>query len=244
MKKMAANIVLLFFSCTSPLLFGHDVYNFDPQEIVRKQSMPLIQARFGSEFKYVGYTLIDSLLRSSKIEGDDHFQDPYSTLKGCILFSTYKDYKGSEPYVFIIGMIKNGKIIWDNSPGTQADLGSKLLYTQDINNDGEVDLIFITFDRKLALIKGPDLYYDYVFSWNGTHGRFINTFRKDGKSAMISEDLLELEDKDNDGIKEISASLPSIDMDFSKYRSEIFPRIIYSWNGKQYGFWPQAKQKK
>lgn len=175
---------------------------------------------------------------------DKNIQDPYNTLKDCVLFSTYKDDEKNEPDVFITGMMKKGKIIWDDSPGTHADLGGEISYAQDINKNGEVDLVISESDRNFSLNgrAGPPLYYLYVLSWNGKRGKFINTFRKDGKSAMIAGNFFELVDRDSNGIKEIRATIPQIEyLDLSKYKTEDSTHIIYSWNGTQYGVWPKWK---
>lgn len=243
MIKSSIKLLLLLIPFS---LNGQDLYHFDTQGIVKDQILDIIQLRYGKEFRYVGFSLIDSIITNFGSEKKHKYQDPYNTLKGCIIFSTYTNQEVNEPDAFIVGVIKNGKIIWDNNPGTHADLGYDLNYCQDINNDGEVDLLFLEDDRETSLnSRGLSLSYLYVFSWNGTSGRFLNTFdHQTGKSSLLTRDYIELLDNDRDGIKEIKASIPyEIDMDFSNYQSKIYPKIIYSWNGKQYGFWPQVKRK-
>jgi len=99
----------------------------DPQGTIHNQLISLIQARYGSDYQYVGYSVLDTLILYSNRD-NENIQDPYGTLKGCVLFSTYKDNGESEPNTFIAGMVNNGQIIWDNAPGTSADLGGQLLY--------------------------------------------------------------------------------------------------------------------
>ena len=241
MKDIVRKLRVSFF-CTVlgiSILPAQDWY--DPQGIVRNQLMTLIHIHYGSDFHEVDYSILDSLISHSSAE-NENIRDPYNTLKGCVLFSTYKNDGQNEPDAFIVGMMRNGKIIWDNAPGTHADLGGEISYAQDINKDGEVDLVISESDRQLSLMSrsGPPLYYLYVLSWNGERGKFINKFRKDGKSAIIAGDFFELVDKRGNGIKEIEASFPQIEyLDLSEYKTDDSSHIIYTWNGKQYGVWPK-----
>lgn len=214
----------------------------DPQGVVRDQLLGLINSRYGSSFQYVQYSIIDTLITYSNRDLEN-IQDPYGTLKGCILFSTYKDNGESEPDTFIVGMMKNGQIIWDNAPGTSADLGGQLLYAKDINNDGEVELLVSETDRNyLKISEPPFLCYLYVLSWNGTSGQLINAFQSNGKSAMMGDGSFELVDKDGDGIQEIRTSLPDIDMDWGNYTTNTYPYVTYGWSGGECGLWPDVEQ--
>ncbi len=207
----------------------------DPQGVVHDQLLSLIQARYGSSFQYVQYSILDTLISYSSRDLED-IQDPYGTLRGCVLFSTYKDNGDSEPITFIVGMEKNGQVIWDNAPGTSADLGGELLYAQDINNDGEVELLVSETDQDyLKTSDSPFLCYLYVLSWNGTSGQLINAFQSNGKSAMMGDGSFELVDKDGEGIQEIRTSLPDIDMDWGNYETSTFPYVTYGWNGGRCG---------
>ncbi|HKZ39933.1 MAG TPA: hypothetical protein VJ044_03175 [Candidatus Hodarchaeales archaeon] len=223
-------------------LFGQEY--LDPQGSVRNRIMTLINARYGADFQHVGYSMLDSLIFYSKKEQNERIQDPYQTLEGCILFSTYRDNGENEPDAFIAGMIKEGRIIWDNAPGTHADLGGSLLYAQDINGDKRVELLVSENDREYSLMSGPSLFYLYVLSWDGSRGALLSASRRDGKSSLIGDGGFELTDGNGDGIKEITASLPNLEMEWGDYRTTTFPRIVYSWNGKQYGFWSKSRSKR
>jgi hypothetical protein len=231
--------ILLFFSFLS---FLHAQNRFDPQGMIQSQLTDLVQARYGSDFQFVAYNIIDSLIYYSK-SNLENIQDPYGTLKGCILFSVHKANLEGAPDTFVVGMLKNGQIIWDNAPGTIADLGGDLLYAQDINSDGEVDLLISEIDDEfLSIGKPPFLYYLYILSWNGLRGRFVNSIREDQTSAMIGDGGFELVDKTGDGIKEVKVALPDIDIDWDEYKTSTYPYITYGWNGSQYGFWPNTGQ--
>ena len=208
---------------------------------IRNQIENLVRAKYGTDFKDFHYTVFDTLILYSNAD-EENIQDPYGTLKGCVLFSTYKDRGESTPDTFIVGIVKNGQIIWDNSPGTKVDLGGDLLQAQDINKDGDVDLLYSEVDWELLGIKGPDLFYYYVLSWNGKSGRFINAFDSTGISVMEGNGGCDLVDKDGDGIQEIRTTLPEIDRDYGALRTGTFPYVTYGWNGMQYGLWSNTEQ--
>ena len=176
-----------------------------------------------------------------------NIQDPYNTLRGCVLFSAYKDHEDSELANFIVGIVKNGKIIWDNAPGTSSDLGGKLLYAQDINNDGNVDLVYAQPDLFLMHEnvdgKAPILYYFYILSWNGSRARFINTSDSTGASRLMGNGGCDLIPNTKNGIKKIETTLPDLDLDWGDYKTSTFPRITYTWNGQLYGLWTKSKTK-
>lgn len=226
------------------ILFNSYVLNcqarYDHTGKVHSLLMQLIHERYGPEFTNVGFSILDSLI-SHSLRENERIRDPYKTLKGCILFSTYKDFGDSIPTTFITGMIKGGRIIWDNTPGASADLSRDLLYARDINNDGKVDLLVRENDWELSLMRGPFLYYLYILTWDGKKGTFINEFRVDGKSSLAGDGGYELIDKNKKGIYKIRTTLPDIGEDWQEYKTKTFPHITYSWNGKQYGFWPKKK---
>ena len=215
---------------------------YDPQGVVRKQLLKLAATKYGPEFSDVGYSILDSLIAHSLVENHD-IRDLYGTLKGCILFSTFKDKHEAEPDTFIVGVARDGQIVWDNAPGSLADVGGDLLYAQDINNDGEVDLLVTEVDREYALMRGPSLSYLYILSWNGIRGRFINAFEAEGGSALIGC-TFELARKDRTGARQIVSSLPNLDFEWRDYRTKAFPQVTYTWNGKQYALWLDTNRNK
>ncbi|HKZ39932.1 MAG TPA: hypothetical protein VJ044_03170, partial [Candidatus Hodarchaeales archaeon] len=191
---------------------------YDPDGTVRIQLMNLIQARYGSNYQYVGFSIFDSLAFYSSIE-DENIQDPYGTLGGSILFSTGRDNAEGVPDTFVVGLVKNGQIMWDNAPGTNIDLGGDLLYAKDVNNDGDVDLLFSEIDREILEIgRGQLLYYLHILSWNGTFGRVITASRE----SIMGDGSFQLLDKDGDDIQEIRAALPDLDIDFGDLHTSSF----------------------
>lgn len=214
----------------------------DHKGIIEAHIESLIHARYGTEYICNGYSILDSLIHYSKIEKNYRIQDPYNTLKGCVYFSACKYSEESDPDTFITGVAKKGHIIWDNAPGIKSNPGGHLLYSKDINNDGEVDLIFSEPDREILKIgRGPLLYYLYVLSWDGANARFINSFDEYGKSVMLGNGGCELLKKKGSNIKEIITTLPNVYLIPDEYKTETYPAVIYQWNGCQYGFCPDKK---
>jgi hypothetical protein len=219
----------------------------DPKGELNNQLLSLVRARYDTSLQYIQFTVFDTLLAYSKAENKTDIQDPYHTLRGCILFSTYKDHEESEPDHFIVGIVKNGKIIWDNAPGTSAHLGENILYSQDINHDGEVDLIYSEPDLSLMREnvdgKAPILYYFYILSWNGIRGKFINTSDSTGVSELMGDGGCDLVPSTKNGVKKIETALPDLDIDWGNHKTSTFPRITYTWNGQQYEVWTKSKSK-
>jgi len=219
---------------------------YDPQGSVRNQLRNLIQAHYGADFHF-GYTMFDARIRYSN---DEKIQDPYNTLQGCVLFSAHKYQPDSISQSFVAGIVKDGRIIWDNRPGTPADLSGNLLFAQDINADGEVDLLFAKWDDELLRANGlkncedkSNMSYLYILSWNGSRGRFINETTANGKSVIIgADDGYQLIDAEGQGINEIRTNVPCIELLSPDYKTSIYPEITYSWNGTRYGLWPDTRQ--
>jgi hypothetical protein len=218
---------------------------FDRNGKIESQIETLIQARFGKNYICNGFSIFDSLICYSTNEKNYRRQDPYGTLKGCILFSAAIDLGEADVDTFITGMIRDGQIVWNNYPGSKADLHGETLYSKDINNDGEVDIIISEVDDNTLKVNGPLSYFLYVLSWDGKRGKFINAFGDNGKSSLLSDGGCDLIESKTKGVMNIIAHLPSIDDEDilpKKYITKTFPSITYTWNGSLYGFWPVEKK--
>jgi len=210
---------------------------FDTQLVVYNQIAQLIEAKYGQGYDF-GYTMFDVRVQYSS---DEEIQDPYGTLKGCVLFSAYKpDLENyTVPNTFIVGMVKNGQIIWDNYPGSTKDLeggigDNGLKFAQDINNDGEVDLVFIDAIFVNVSDKSPVINRIHILSWNGTRGRFIS-------GEMVGSADCNLIDVDGDGVQEIRTRVTNINH-YQQFKTSTYPYVTYGWNGTQYGLWPNVRQ--
>jgi hypothetical protein len=208
---------------------------FDKQLTIYNQVKQLIDARYGQELNFE-YTMFDSQIYYSK---DEKIQDLYGTLSGCVLFSAYRYSTDAMPDTFIVGMVKGGQIIWDNFPGSEKCLAGygvygELLYSQDLNNDGEIDLLFLQHLRTSPGDGVPFATYINILSWDGTKGKFIS-----GEMAGSAE--CELIDTDGDGIKEIRTEISDMQIP-GDFKTSTHPYVTYGWNGTQYGLWPSVRQ--
>jgi len=143
--------------------------------------------------------------------------DPYNTLKDCYIFPAYVPAGG------LIGVYKDDKILWDSGPIIEPGVNQDILGTQDLNNDGNVD-IMASFYYGLRNSSQSI----WIFSWNGQTGSLLNDTKQYGdleKSVIFSfswfTDILDI---NGDGILEIKGQ--DEDTRLTK---------IYSWNGSKYG---------
>ncbi len=240
MRDIEAFLVLLILTTQS---FGQE--RFDTSGVVRNQVAQLVQAKYGARYDF-HYVMFDAEIQQAlcdqeKVGENADIQDPYGTLKGCILFSAYKSKPDSIPTNFIVGMIKHDRIIWDNFPGSGADLANNyqdgtLLFSQDINKDGRVDLVFGDARRFSPSDLQPYVLWIDILSWDGKHGKFIS-------GDMIGSGGIELLNIDTTGIEELRVKLlTEVETTWSEFKTSSFPYVTYGWNGSEYGLWPNVKQ--
>jgi hypothetical protein len=228
---------LLFICILASLSYSYA--GADAQSDLENQISSLIQAKYGDGYR----STITNFNRKVAQCHDLTIQDPFGTLKDCVLFSAYKNIPDSYEYpdTFIVGMVKNNQIIWDNFPGDDKNLADgfktgNLLFSQDLNNDGEVDLVFAEYLR--LSLSDPQISesFIHILSWNGSQGRFIS-------GDMIGSGGDELFDSDSDGILELREKLLTDDeLNSPEFKTSTFPFVTYGWNGEKYGLWPNVRQ--
>ncbi len=212
---------------------------YDPAGTVLSQVEAVARAKYGNDHE-VSYHIMDSLIAHSR---SGKITDPYGTLKGYVLFSAWKT--SQEKDSVVTGMFKSGQIIWDDYPGTKAGFGGALLTTQDINNDGEVDILQGEPDFELMTREGSGISYLWILSWDGTRGRMINNVDPaTGQSTIVSiDEMYELIDADRDGVLEIRGDIADVWQEyFPNHNPPTLPKITYGWNGSEYGFSPTVRQ--
>jgi len=143
--------------------------------------------------------------------------DPYNTLRDSYIFPAYVTDGG------LIGIYKNGSIIWDSGPIIEPGVNEVIFGTMDLNNDGYVEII-------------SSFYYGihnssqsiWIYSWDGQNGSLLNEIRSYGslnKSVIFSYDwFTDFYDVEGDGILEVKGQ-----------DEETREAKIYSWNGSKYG---------
>lgn len=124
----------------------------------------------------------------------------------------------------IVGVYKEGNILW-HSDTLNCYSRLRLFTTQDLNNDGTVDLAFESGNDNTEL---------WIFSWDGHMGRRINAVDENGASLLKGYNYrgsgsFGLIDIEGDGIWEIEV-----------YNYNEGEPNGYSWNGQEYGHWPNT----
>lgn len=213
---------------------------YDPDKLILRSLETVVHKKYGEDYR-VSFHIMDSLCAHSTTTWAT---DPYGTLKGRVLFSAWRPLQEEKERDSIItGMFKDGLIIWDDYPGSKAGFGGGLLLTQDINNDGEVDILRADPDLELTSRQGSGISYLWILSWNGTRGKIINDIdRKTGRSMIISiEEIFDLISNNRNGVLDIKGEIPEIWQEyFPKHRPKTLPSILYTWNGTKYGYWPKT----
>ena len=207
---------------------------YDPSKIVRSTLLRAAQEKYGKNYR-VSFHIMDSLIAHSF---PGVITDPYGTLKGCILFSAWREEQERDSVV--TGMFRSGTIIWDDFPGTKAGFGGGLLTTRDLNNDGEVDILRAEPDFELMTREGSGISYLWILSWNGKNGRLINdTDSRTHQSVIVSiEEMYDFLDVHKNGVVDIRGQIPEIWREyFPGLRPKTLPAIVYTWNGHKYGYW-------
>ena len=185
-----------------------------------------------------GYVVCDMVNVDSAIGNltvaDGRIEDPYGTLAGCDIFTVRgrrQDDHMLDPRGFV-GVWKNERILWTSDTLMDSFLATspQVFATTDLNHDGSVDIL-IAWGVDAG--SGHTKDYLWIFSWDGSRGTLISDHDSLGRSAIVSIDqAFKIADMNGDGIKEIRVNLSG------NYSN--FGDVVYSWNGKAYGRWPDA----
>lgn len=225
---------------TSPHAVSKDVLNSIEASMLSK---------YGKKY-YLSVFLVMDSLSSDPFYRPDEIRDPYGKLKGVSVFSCRiarewaSDSLRFIPDSSIVGIYKDGNIIWDSGPVIYGNIENYLSFCGDINKDGVVD------------IGLPAHYYDYynnnphtevdylwILDWDGTSGRFINDYDVNtGKSSLIPGSFL-LFDWEGDEIMEIFSEWNYDDVP-PENPPVNYPLVTYGWNGSRYGYWSSVYQLK
>jgi hypothetical protein len=135
-----------------------------------------------------------------------------------------------------VGVYKDNEVIWISEPVYKEAVWGEFEYTQDLNKDGNVELIHTW---KIYDMYGPILTtYLHVISWDGQKGVFVND---GGMNTRIEEDraIIDIADLNKDGISEIiaiSEEYNEISGEWKKWKT------VFCWNGTLYGKWADCPE--
>ncbi|MEJ2048779.1 MAG: hypothetical protein P8Y60_02855 [Calditrichota bacterium] len=163
-------------------------------------------------------------------------EDPYGTLSNCMIFSAHRKVTSYRYGYSVIGVFKNGQIIWHSGDLIRPSCFSfgQILATRDLLSNGKVEILTNWFDCNTA-VGGHRL---WIFSWDGYTGTMINDVDVSGGSAIRTDQYSDFGfvDIEGDGIWEIEASDYTINDE-----GEIEPLpFYYSWKTELYGEWPNT----
>ena len=154
-----------------------------------------------------------------------------TTLSHTTVFTGFK-FENGKPKKGIVGVYKNGNIIWDSDTTINCrDIdGLSVFSIADINRDGKIDLIFAA-DEFTQSSNGVERLYIYL--WNGTGGQLITELDSQGISTIVSLTGIgdfDFVDVNGDGVYEIIGDwyVPPDDLDEKQ--------VTYYWNGIDYVF--------
>ncbi|MCP4412228.1 MAG: hypothetical protein GY808_06630, partial [Gammaproteobacteria bacterium] len=177
-------------------------------------------------------------------------ENPYGTLTNCFIFnaSTKIGMYNPDSADGIIGIFKNGQILWHS--GDELLVGNDIqaediLSVWDANNDGKVEIFTVWSDLSTSLGLYRTL---WIVSWDGTEGTVLNARdTTDGQSVLkISSNAnFSYADVEGDGIWEVVGETYPVTADDSSHVNwdkSIYIIRTFSWNGSQYGLWPQTPQ--
>lgn len=170
------------------------------------------------------------LVGGQVVEGE--IEDPYRTLKGCLLFTAYNPNTIANPDTtsWIVGIYKKGTLVWYSDELGDNGMRGEIYGTKDLNMDGTVDILTEWTDTRAKWS------YLEIYSWDGTQGKDITSTTIDERTGYPGiyggYHSYDVSDLDGDGIMEIR-SYPADGEDSINVKS-------WSWNGQEYGKWPNT----
>ncbi len=177
---------------------------------------------------------MDSALGNRSV-ADGAITNSYNTLTSCYVFIAQEQPQDDTSASHgILGIFKNGNIIWNSGPVINSSLsvGSLISATRDLNDDGKVEMITSWFEGA----KG-DIERLWIFTWDGSNGNLINAVDQINESILIlTATGIKYVDIDGNNIFEITG------LWYDNENDEEMKKIIYSWNGAQYGKWANSPQ--
>ncbi len=185
---------------------------------------------YGGRYTVNIVVLVDSSLNKRPFPVGP-IEDPYGTLKECVIFTAEPFSKGDKSRAFV-GIYKNDHIVWysDTTISITDSYQHDIIATTDLNNDGKVDIV-------TSWLYGMRMNLErlWIFSWDGQNGTVINDYDEKNLSVIRSyEGMFLLVDIDADGILEIQG--------VENPGTENREVVNYTWSGQLYGNWQNPPQ--
>lgn len=237
-KTMKSNLILLtvflfiFILFTIPNQARNNPYDLRDGiiQILEQQA----KSTFGNDYLVSNYVIMDSVINRGPLDVEmEDILDPYNTLAGIIIFSTYTEENPEEQYFCLF---KNNSIIWYYEDKIEYWWGGQIFTTNDINSDGKVEIVTI-WGSSLEYVRGEDnetitFDYMYIFGWDGINGNLLNE-----PAFQSSDNMFEMFDLEVDGIYEFRAYWKPIWGDYpADFTPTELPWVTFGWTGSQYTY--------
>ncbi len=213
---MKTLIIILFL-----LIVSSEILICQPQKRIREKA---VKEELNNYFQnnYSGMYEIGDIIDINSLRGNlkyffDSIQNPYGMLTNCFVFSTkFRIEPEGKDVGNRVGIYKDGNIVWLSDPDIYEFTSGLIITVDDINMDNSVEII----TEWGAVVSSL-----YIHSWDGVGGRAIIG---DDQYIFGRSFALSFVDVEGDGIIEIR-DLNAED-----------GSIVWSWNGSEYGQWPNT----
>jgi hypothetical protein len=196
----------------------------------------LLLSELDDEFKVIAALKVDSkTIGLNRGIQTSTLEDPYLTLYSHVLFTARKP--GQSPdWVWGIYHEDENRLLTiseEDFPCFSLDFYS----TIDMDLDGNVEISVLCTVGGMLNMWG----LLYIYKWDGSDVKLITEMDEYGVSILHSTAPLSFEfvDINGDGIMEIRALMETGDIMSDDYKTET---IIWSWNGRLYGKWPDTPE--
>jgi hypothetical protein len=252
LKSETMNLKLFWYILFINLICNYDIVRCqkeflfqdkDPTGTILPMLQKQVRVQYGNQFN-VYFAVFDSMIGNTPVTNvQGAITDPYGTLRGTIFFWAIPPDRDPENIdSVVIGVSKNGNIIWITPPIFKGGVG-QIFASLDLNNDGEVDLV--TF-------WSPSYMYDYstnimILSWNGTSARLISDFDLEARESKLytTSSILKLIKNKNKKIYDIKAYWSDQNDMKDYFPSDQIPTrpwVTYKWDGTKYILASKVKQ--
>jgi hypothetical protein len=228
MKVSYSSISILIFALYFPVLGQENVApGVSKSDWEAIQS--LVVSGLNSSYQLMDVVNVDSAVGNRAV-ADGAITNPYGTLSGCFIFTIRQQDDASPSLHGSLGVYRNGSSVWRSDPGiinaTYCTMAS-ISEIRDLNDDGKADIVCAWFSGSAGSRECL-----WIFSWDGQTGNLMNAVDENDESLLISVSSgFEFVDVNGDNVYEISSEW------YANPSDEETNKVIYSWNGVQYGKW-------
>jgi hypothetical protein len=231
--KIIYRIVFLMITSLSVKIYAQENISPGVNEIDQEVIQGQVTSIFGAEYEVTCIINPDSAI-NNRLVADGAISNPYGTMSNCFIFVAQEQNSTLSSSHGVVGIYKNGTVFWHSATIVNNSLcvGSSISATLDLNNDGKVEIVTSWFGG----VRG-DVERLWIFTWDGTTGSLINAIDIKNESVLVSKaSNFEYIDIDGNEVFEITG------LWLENENDENLKKIVYCWNGTQYGKWASIPQ--